>query len=39
MIPTKAKWFGVTFKEDAAIVKEQLQSQVDQGSYPANLWA
>jgi len=39
MIPTAAKWFGVTFKEDAPVVKEQLQSQVDQGLYPANLWA
>lgn len=38
MIPTKAKWFGVTFKEDAAIVKAELQQLVHDGIYPANLW-
>lgn len=39
MIPTKAKWFGVTFKEDAPVVKAELQKLVDEGTYPANLWA
>lgn len=39
MIPTTAKWFGVTFKEDAAIVKVELQKLVDEGVYPANLWS
>lgn len=39
MIPTKAKWFGVTFKEDAAIVKVELQKLVDDGAYPTNLWS
>lgn len=39
MIPTKAKWFGVTFKEDAPVVKAALQELTDEGVYPANLWA
>lgn len=38
MIPTEAKWFGVTFKEDAQIVKEQLLELTGEGLYPANLW-
>jgi NDP-sugar pyrophosphorylase family protein len=38
MIPTEAKWFGVTFKEDAMIVKEQLLELTGEGLYPANLW-
>ncbi|MBB5636581.1 NDP-sugar pyrophosphorylase family protein [Pedobacter cryoconitis] len=39
MIPTQAKWFGVTFKEDAPIVKAALQKLADEGVYPVNLWA
>jgi choline kinase len=39
MIPTTAKWFGVTFKEDAAIVKAELKKLVEEGVYPANLWS
>jgi NDP-sugar pyrophosphorylase family protein len=39
MIPTEAVWFGVTFKEDAPVVKAQLQKLIDAGTYPENLWA
>jgi len=38
MIPTEAKWFGVTFKEDAPVVKAALQKLVDENVYPVNLW-
>nr|WP_068888350.1 sugar phosphate nucleotidyltransferase [Pedobacter panaciterrae] len=38
MIPTQARWFGVTFKEDAPVVKAQLQKLSDEGVYPVNLW-
>lgn len=38
MISTQAKWFGVTFKEDAPVVKAALQKLADEGVYPANLW-
>ena len=39
VIPTSAKWFGVTYKEDAPMVRESLRKLVDAGEYPANLWA
>ncbi|MEI6946572.1 sugar phosphate nucleotidyltransferase [Paraflavisolibacter sp. H34] len=38
VIPTGAKWFGVTYKEDAPIVKESLNGLVEQGAYPGSLW-
>lgn len=38
MIPTEAVWFGVTFKEDAPVVKAELQKLVDEDVYPVNLW-
>ena len=39
VIPTSAKWFGVTYKEDAPMVRESLRKLVDLGEYPENLWA
>ena len=38
VIPTSAKWFGVTYKEDAPMVRESLRKLVDAGEYPENLW-
>jgi NDP-sugar pyrophosphorylase family protein len=38
VIPTTAQWFGVTYKEDAPIVKGNLDQLVDKGEYPASLW-
>lgn len=38
IIPTNAKWFGVTYKEDAPRVKENITEMVNVGSYPNNLW-
>jgi len=38
VIPTDSKWFGVTYKEDAPMVKRSLRELVDQGVYPENLW-
>ena len=38
VIPTSAKWFGVTYKEDAPMVKESLRKLIDGGEYPENLW-
>jgi len=38
VIPTSAQWFGVTYKEDAPIVKEDIQKLVDTGEYPSSLW-
>ena len=39
VIPTSAKWFGVTYKEDAPMVRESLMKLVKAGEYPVNLWA
>lgn len=38
VIPTSANWFGVTYKEDAASVKEKLNALIADGVYPAKLW-
>jgi NDP-sugar pyrophosphorylase family protein len=39
VIPTSAKWFGVTYKEDAPGVQASINTLVQAGEYPANLWA
>lgn len=39
IIPTSAKWFGVTYKEDAPKVKASIEAIVRNGHYPENLWA
>jgi UTP-glucose-1-phosphate uridylyltransferase len=38
VIPTSAKWFGVTYKEDAPVVQRSLTQQVESGAYPTSLW-
>jgi len=38
VIATDAKWFGVTFKEDAAMVKEELLKLSNAQAYPVDLW-
>jgi NDP-sugar pyrophosphorylase family protein len=38
VIPTAAQWFGVTYKEDAPIVKASLEELVGHGEYPPKLW-
>lgn len=32
------KWYGVTYKEDKAVVVNAIQTMKDQGIYPENLW-
>jgi choline kinase len=39
VIPTSAQWFGVTYKEDAPVVLEDINKLVQSGEYPQNLWA
>jgi UTP-glucose-1-phosphate uridylyltransferase len=34
-----AKWFGVTYKEDAPVVEASIHYLVKEGKYPNNLWA
>jgi choline kinase len=38
VIPTSALWFGVTYKEDAPIVKASVDALVEAGEYPRGLW-
>ncbi len=38
VIPTNAKWFGVTYKEDAPGVKASIDALIDSKVYPTNLW-
>jgi hypothetical protein len=39
VIPTNAKWFGVTYKEDAPGVKASIDALVEAKVYPTNLWS
>ncbi len=39
VIPTSAKWFGVTYKEDKPIVQKSISDLVESGVYPQNLWS
>ncbi len=38
VIPTNAKWFGVTYKEDAPGVKENINTLIENKVYPQRLW-
>jgi NDP-sugar pyrophosphorylase family protein len=38
VIKTIATWYGVTYKEDTAYVKESLRKLVYEGIYPNDLW-
>lgn len=38
VLDTKAKWYGVTYKEDTDLVRKSLKDLVEQGEYPENLW-
>lgn len=38
-IPTESQWVGMTYKEDAEVLKEYIQKEIDNGIYPNNLWA
>lgn len=38
VIPTNAKWFGVTYKEDAPVVQQSINKLIEEGVYSKNLW-
>jgi NDP-sugar pyrophosphorylase family protein len=38
VLRSPATWFGVTYKDDKPFVVEQIQSLIDDGSYPASLF-
>ena len=37
-IPTNSKWIGMTYKEDAEVLKEFIKKEIEKGVYPVNLW-
>jgi choline kinase len=39
IVPTGAKWFGVTYREDAPGVKKSIEELVKNGQYPTSLWS
>jgi NDP-sugar pyrophosphorylase family protein len=38
VIPCASQWFGVTYKEDAPVVKASIDKLVADGEYPSSLW-
>lgn len=38
VLPTTAQWFGVTYKEDAPVVTENINKLVKEEVYPSRLW-
>lgn len=39
VIETSAKWFGVTYKEDAPEVQASIEALIKNGVYPSTLWS
>ena len=37
-ITTNSKWIGMTYKEDAEVLKEFINNEIDKGVYPKVLW-
>ncbi len=38
VLPTPAHWFGVTYKEDLQLAKDEMKKLADNGTYPTPLW-
>jgi hypothetical protein len=38
VLPTPCHWFGVTYREDRAVVTKNIQALVRTGEYPERLW-
>jgi hypothetical protein len=39
VLPTRERWFGVTYPEDRPVFKAAIQALVESGIYPRDLWA
>ncbi len=39
VLPTPCHWFGVTYREDRAVVTESIRALVRAGEYPERLWS
>lgn len=38
VLPSKDKWYGITYKEDKPVIMEAIQKMKDEGIYPQGLW-
>ena len=38
VLPTKDKWYGMTYAEDHELVRKALADLTEQGVYPATMW-
>ena len=38
VLPTPCHWFGVTYREDRAVVRESIRALIHAGEYPERLW-
>ncbi len=38
VLPTPCHWFGVTYREDRAVVVESIRALIRKGEYPERLW-
>jgi hypothetical protein len=38
VLPSKARWFGVTYKEDKNFVEQEIRKLKESGVYPEFLW-
>lgn len=38
VLPTTAKWYGITYREDKESVVNAIKKLIDEGIYPHNLW-
>lgn len=38
VIKTTSRWYGITYKEDLNILKDEINKLVNNGVYPKNLW-
>ena len=38
VLPSRDKWYGVTYKEDKPVVQSALRTMAEEGLYPAPLW-
>jgi hypothetical protein len=39
VLPTRERWFGVTYPQDRARVQAAILERVSQGLYPRDLWS
>ena len=39
VLPTPSHWFGVTYREDRAVVVESIRALIRAGAYPDRLWS